>query len=485
MGLFSKKEDMTMQYRALLERIESLEPKKTIEYDMAHEYYQWYIGNNLLEFYRNSDKSDYFWKQSSTKIKRVHSGLPRSIINILSIVTGVPEIEMEDEKVLELLEKHLEFNNFADYLKQEIRPRTLATGYGAIFPNYVDGNLVLEYVDARQCKIERVGNVILSASKITHYEKHYLEEKRAYNSIQYRLFDKKGNQVPLNIIRETYEIYQQALESQNLVGMTVIQEIPINAMTAVPLRYRAGNKVYGSSIFAGKLDLFDALDETMSRLATNTRKHSVNTYIQDHLIEKDVYGNKLVPDSYENNITVLRADYNQVKGGVNDGIKTEQAQITYDGLIIQKEEQIKDILAGIVSPSSIGYEFQRTPNAEAQREREKSTLFTRDDIIDNEISFVKKVCELVLKMDDFINKSSINDYEINVDYSDYASPTFNERVNVLLPLFTSRAISREKFVKALWGNVLSDEEVDEEVAKLVELNEFLEEDLRQQFTVDE
>jgi hypothetical protein len=200
------------------------------------------------------------------------------------------------------------------------------------------------------------------------------------------------------------------------------------------------------------------------------------------LIEKDAFGNKMIPDAYENNITILRADYNQVKGSANDGIKTEQAQIIYDGLIIQKEEQIKDILAGIVSPSSIGYEFQRTPNAEAQREREKSTLFTRDDIIDNEIAFVKKTCELILKMSDYIEKSTVKDYDINVDYSDYASPTFNERVNVLLPLFNSKAISRDKFVKSLWGNVLSEEEVIEEVEKINKLNEFNEFDLEQQFT---
>jgi len=85
-------------------------------------------------------------------------------------------------------------------------------------------------------------------------------------------------------------------------------------------------------------------------------------------------------------------------------------------------------------------------------------------------------------MSDYIEKSPIKDYEIRVDFSDYASPTFNERVNVLLPLFNSKAISRDKFVKQLWGNVLTEEEIIEEVAKIDKLNEFNEFDLEQQFT---
>lgn len=463
MALFDKK-----NYNALLERIEQLEPRNVIQYNQATEFYQWYLGSNLLEYYRGTSKSDYFWKQSSSKIKRVHSGLPRAIINILSIVTGIPEIQFDDE---ERLNNHLEYNNFIDYLKQEIRPRTLATGYGAIFPNFINDNLIIEFIDARNCTIERVGNVIISVTKITNYEKYRLEEKRFFNTIEYRLFDKKGNQVSLAVLKETIQMYMQAKEDNTLVGDTIFQNIPIDMIPAVPLRYRAGDIGYGSSIFTGKIDLFDALDETMSRLATNTRKHSVNTYIQDHLIERDVYGNRMTPDTYENNITVLKADYNQVKAGVSDGIKTEQVQISYDGLIMQKEEQTKDILAGIISPSSIGYEFQRTPNAEAQREREKSTLFTRDDIIDNEIAFVKKVCELMLKMEDYLENKKIGEYIISVDYADYASPTFNERVNVLLPLFNSRAISVEKFVDELWANVLTEEKATEEIERIKGLSE--------------
>jgi len=213
MALFDKK-----NYNALLERIEQLEPRNVIQYNQATEFYQWY-----------------FWKQSSSKIKRVHSGLPRTIINILSIVTGIPEIQFDDE---ERLNNHLEYNNFIDYLKQEIRPRTLATGYGAIFPNFINDNLIIEFIDARNCTIERVGNVIISVTKITTYEKYRLEEKRFFNTIEYRLFDKKGNQVSLAVLKETIQMYMQAKEDNTLVGDTIFQNIPIDMIPAVPLSRR-------------------------------------------------------------------------------------------------------------------------------------------------------------------------------------------------------------------------------------------------------
>ena len=68
-------------------------------------------------------------------------------------------------------------------------------------------------------------------------------------------------------------------------------------------------------------------------------------------------------------------------------------------------------------------------------------------------------------------KQKIGEYIISVDYADYASPTFNERVNVLLPLFNSRAISVEKFVDELWANVLTEEKATEEIERIKVLSE--------------
>lgn len=467
------------EYNALLERISALEPKKSIEYDKANEYYQWYIGDSttLKEFYQSTNNANSFWKKASAKVKKVHSGLARAIVDILTIVTGVPEIEAEDERLEELLVE----NNFLDYLKSEIRPRTLATGHGAFFINYVDDMIVFEYIDARHCKITRIGGRILAVTKITHYEKYTLEETRSLDKIEFRLFDKRGNQVSLVNQAETQKIYLEAKENNELLGDTVVKIIPVGMIPAVPLRYKSGGN-YGASIYTSKLDMFDTLDEVLSRIATNARKHSVNTYIQAHLIDTDMFGNKILPDEFANEITVLKRDTNQVSGSADNGIVTEQANITYDGLLGVKEDIVKDILSGIVSPSSLGFEFQRTPNAEAQREREKSTLFTRDDIIDNEIGFLRKCCELMLRFSDYVENKSVGEYEIKVDFADYAAPTFNERVNVLLPLWQSNAISTEKFVRQLWANVLNEEEVNEEVIKLDELRMVSPEDLINSFT---
>jgi hypothetical protein len=119
-----------------------------------------------------------------------------------------------------------------------------------------------------------------------------------------------------------------------------------------------------------------------------------------------------------------------------------------------------------LSPSSLGIEVQRNSNAEAMREKEKVTLVTRDDIIDNERAAVEKLMKLALRVDDVMNGRKAQDDDIAVDYPEFASPTFEQTVATLLPLWMVDAISPEQFAKMLHTDTLTENDMQKEIEYL-------------------
>jgi hypothetical protein len=384
-----------------------------------------------------------------------------AIVDTLVNVTGIPEISCEDERLKEILD----FNDFDNLIKQEQVPLTLVIGYGAFFLNYIDGNVLIEFVDGRYCEIEKRGNVVIAITKKTDYDKCTLYERRSYNKIEYKLYE-DDKQVPLSKLKETQDL-------QDI-------ELKINDIPAVAVRFKGGTETYGRSIFSGKLDLFDDFDQSWSQLSNNVRVSTPITYISNDLLEIDRRtGLAITPDQFGTRFTTIR-------NTKDSKLEVLQPQIMSTELLETINKQLIMILGGTLSPSSLGFELTRTPNAEAQREREKVTLVTRDDIIDNEMNVIKRVCEIVLKMDDVIKGNNAKDYEVNVDFQDYASPTFNERVSTLLPLFAAAGISIDKFVQELWAGGLTDDALEEEIEKVkARTPEMSPEDLVRQFTVDE
>jgi hypothetical protein len=434
-----------------LEDIKQIQEADIKKYKRLNEYYIWYNANsNILANYydrykgETNVKSSYFWANSYLNdIKKTHSGLPMAMIDTLVNVTGIPEITSEDEAVQERLETILEENDFFNLIKQEQIPLTLVIGDGAFFPNYINGMVSIDFVDGRYCDIEKTGNLITAITKKTFYGDYTLYERRSYNKIEYRLYDKE-KLVSLEKLPETRELKDY--------------EMNIGMIPAVAVRFKGGTERYGRSIFQGKLDLFDDFDQSWSMLSNNVRLSSPTTYIPADMLETDRRtGLAIQPDKFGLKVITLKTTNPQQK------IETVQPQILSTDLLETINKQLIMILGGTLSPSSLGFELTRTPNAEAQREREKVTLVSRDDIIDNEMAVLTKLCELVLRFDDIMQGNNAGEYEINVDFADFAAPTFNERVNTLLPILTAAGISIERFVEQLWAGGLKGEALEEEI----------------------
>ena len=437
------------------------------------EFWIWYTGNayKLTTYYarrlRQKAKQDYFYARSAyEENKKTHSGLPKSMVDTISNVTGVPQLTIsvgvDDEMnglMQERMEEIIEFNDFKNIVKQDARPKTLVIGGGAFFVSnlsHVNEGLdkpIIEFVDERRCDIETIGNVFVSATKKTRYihkNKHYTHyERRSYNLIKNWIIDEeKESRVTLESIPETANLDDELI-------------LYIDDIAAVPCRYKNGHQTYGLSIFEGKVDLFDDYDQTTSQLSELVRKSTPVDYVPNSLLPRDKNGNAMPPTVFDRKFITLEKSMNQQ---TKEEVTTTQPSLDFISIIEAGKDQLGKIFNGIISPASLGLNVASDASGESIREKERVTFNTRDDIIDNERGVVKRVMEIAMKIYDLMQSKTPNkDYDIHVDYSDFSAPTFDKLIASLLPLWAQDGISPEKFVELLYTDTMTDEDRKKEI----------------------
>lgn len=448
-----------------------------------NEYWLWYTGTaqKLTMFYQAylqvPAKQDYFYARTRYEDnKKTHSGLPKVMVDTLTNVTGIPSVTLnvigkdendeENKTYLEerqaLMEEIIDFNDFKNIIKQDVRAKTLVIGGGAIFvsnlreQNEAFVKPIIEFVDERFCEIETVGNIFVAATKKTDYKvegkifTHY--ERRSYNLIENWLVDDSGNRVSLSKVPELAELEDEIV-------------LKIDMIPAVPVRYKNGtNNTYGMSIYSGKLDLFDDYDQTTSQLAELVRKSTPIEYLPGDLLSIDKRtGEPIAPTVYDRKFITLKKSMRQDS---KEQIEIHQPELRFAEIVSVGINQLTQIFNGIISPASLGINVGADASGESVREKERVTFVTRDDIIDNEIGVVKRVLELALRIDDYMNGREFVEDDVHVDYPDFSSPTFDKLVQTLLPMWAQKAISPEKFIDLLYGDNLSEEEREKELAWL-------------------
>lgn len=485
--------------------------------EKQEEYAIWYSGdsNALLEYYisakgnqlankeefRNSN--DYFWATvgNEPEVKCTHSGFPKIIIDTLVSVLGIPEITssteikneegeletVDDEITNDRIIKIIEDNDFYNVLVQEQAPYTMVVGDGAFFIN-IDRGLsdypIIEFIDGRNIEFERKANRIISITARKYYRhknKGYMltdkrstkltttknGKKKRVSTIEYHLYELDGidtdevkREVEIDIIPQTKGLKDWVDNDYCFYG--------IDKMLAVPCVFRYNkNTKRGESFFAGKLDLFDDLDQSKSQKSNVTKLSTPVDYIPEELIDYDDDGNPMTPNRYDRRYLVVKGDRNSVGQNTNQVITT-QPDLNFEQYTNQELDILSDALMGLMSPSTLGIDVAKKDNADAQREKEKITLITRDFLIDSESTILKTLFKLVLQVHDYMldPEGEIGEYDITINYPDYANPSFESKLIALMPAFVSGAMSAKQFVNELWGESLSEEEKEEEIAIL-------------------
>lgn len=124
-------------------------------------------------------------------------------------------------------------------------------------------------------------------------------------------------------------------------------------------------------------------------------------------------------------------------------------------------------LQGIISPSTLGIDVKKLDNAEAQREKEKATLYTRNAIVEVLQEELPEVISACINAYYILLKQPVKEVKVEIPFEEYANPSFESQVETLSKARPgSPVMGIEALVEEMWGDSKDDEWKDEEVRRL-------------------
>lgn len=123
-------------------------------------------------------------------------------------------------------------------------------------------------------------------------------------------------------------------------------------------------------------------------------------------------------------------------------------------------------LQGIISPSTLGIDVKKLDNAEAQREKEKATLYTRNAIVTALQDYLPRLIGMVLNAESVLKKEPLQEVKVDVPFGEYANPSFESQVETVSKAKTGGIMSIEASVEELYGDSKDQKWKDEEVARI-------------------
>lgn len=444
-----------------------------------------YIGFNYEPFYMRN-KKNYFWAISSTEaqIKRTHSGQPRNIVDTLVNIMPFPLISAgEDTNKLQAVVKE---SGLEQVYKDEQLPLTLVEGWGCWKINWdkdVSDYPSVEYVSAENVDFIYKGGKIIGIV----FKNYYTSDKKRYLLLETRSIEWKPNSAAaegsegervLVITNELYELPMNTaagdddtlLKKVDLKSVPELESVeerieigPFDKLFAVPcilLGNTSRQWGYGRSIFTGKIDLFDDLDQALSQSSNAVRLSTPIEYIDEEYLERDKNGLPKKPKAYDRKYIMMKGQKN------GDGLSTGQpVQITQPSVEFSRYSDhavqiLLQILNGILSPATLGIDIAKKDNAAAQREKEKVTIFTRNALINGEERILRSLMEQMLMAKEFMDTGavSVHSYDISVKFNEFADDSFENKLEALGKAYDMEEISTDMYLNKLYGDTLSEEE---------------------------
>lgn len=428
----------------------------------------WYRGdgNELEQLYGTlKDYADKykFWASKSTpgiEMRKIHTGLPQLIVKVLAaiVLSDMNDFDFDSGKQGKIWEAIEEQNGFRKKMEKALK-EILYIGDGA-FKVTID-TMVSEYPILEWYPGDRVETV---------YQRDRLREvifKTPYNA--------KGKRYVLNERYGCGYIINELYLDEKLVDLKVLDQtkdlqdwrFDEKTILAVPIHVYESTKYEdrGGSIYDGKLDSFDAFDEAWSQWMDALRAGRAKTYIPESLVPKDPRtGEPLKPNSFD--CRYFAAD-NNMGEGVENKVQTDQPTIPHDSYLASYITALDLCLQGIISPSTLGIDTKKLDNAEAQREKEKTTLYTRNAIVEALQETLPKVVSAAVNAYNILIKQPVEVVKVDIPFGEYANPSFESQVETLakarpgVPL-----MSVEAQVEELYGDSRDNEWKQEEIARL-------------------
>lgn len=426
----------------------------------------WYRGDSeeLTQLYLQmpGDKTR-FWAATCTvglEIRKIHTGLPGMIVDVLSslVIADMNDIKITDSRKDEWKEI-ADDNNFNELISDALT-ETLHIGDGAFkisFDTVLSKYPIIEFYPGDKIDIVydrgRIKEIVFKTLYVHDKKEYLLLETYGYGYINYEL-QRDGKEVEIASIPHT----------ANLEPVTWVD----NFCMAIPFKIFKSSKWKGrgKSIFDGKADNFDSFDEAWSQWMDALRRNRTKEYIPEDMLPRNPNtGEVLKPNAFDN--SYIQTDSPMQEKATKE-IKLVQGDIPHESYLSTYITALDLCLQGIISPSTLGIDVKKLDNAEAQREKEKATLYTRNKIVEAMQNTLPKVINTVMKAWDTWNKKSVNDLEIEVPFGEYANPSFESQVETVGKAKTQGIMSIEASVEELYGDSKDDDWKAEEVKRLKE-----------------
>ena len=429
----------------------------------------WYRGDpsELHQYYTQTDDmmgNAKFWASDTTndlKMRKIHTGLPAMIVDMLAdiIIDSFNKITIENnndaQKNWENIAKE---NDFKETVKQAIIDVFVECD-GAFKISYdtdISKYPIIEFYSGTKVDYERTRGRITTIIFNNVYEKeeatYILKERYSKDGIKYELY-KNGNYV------EDYKLIPETAE---------LKEPKVNFNMAIPMMFNKSKKYKGrgQSILEKKLDAFDSFDEVWSQWVDAIRDNRTITYIPEDLIPTDSNGNMLEPNTFDRRYAKIGSSTSETE---SDKITRENSDFDYEGMLQSYITALDLCLQGLISPSTLGIDVKKLDNADAQREKEKATQYTRGKVIDVLEKVIPKLVVTCLKCYDLAQGKTAGEYEASVDFKEYANPSFEAIVETVSKARPGQNVmSIEKTVDTMYGDSMTKEEKETEVKRIKE-----------------
>lgn len=427
----------------------------------------WYRGdgNELEQMYQqNPEYTDKykFWASKCSpgmEMRKIHTGLPGLIVRILTgiVLNDMNDFEFEDAAQERLWKEISEENKFRKALEKSLK-EVLYIGDGA-YKVTIDTALskypILEWYPGERIEIikERgqIKEVVFKTLYTVRSQQYILYEYYGYGYVKNELY--KGNtQVPLNTLDATKSISDVSFDE------SVILAVPLQIYESTKYEGRGG------SIFDGKLDSFDAFDEAWSQWMDALRAGRAKTYIPDCLVPHDPETGQIIrPNPFDNRYF---ASDNDMSEKAENKVQTDQPAIPHESYLASYCTALDLCLQGVISPSTLGIDVKKLDNAEAQREKEKATLYTRNAIIEALQETLPELVSTCINAYNILIHKPVEEVMVNIPFGEYANPSFESQVETIGKAKTQGIMSIERVVEELYGDSLDEHCKQEEIQRL-------------------
>lgn len=478
------------------------------------QYFAWFSGSSkrIREFETTQTLSDMlfrqsqmFWKKAPSNYYMVHSGIPNLIARKMPIIlfgddfktdviiyktitennlTTNKRDEKQEKKVIEILETLRNKLKLDELLEKAAQLESV--GGHVFFKISIDTTLtkypILDVVDIRNAEIRKNRGITTSIifknyitkkenKKEIKYEHHevYTTTPNGDACIINELYKRdelKGlTKVDLSLLEETRDIQDYVFEGiKGLLAFEKPNKLP-NA------EFLDSN--YGASDYTGAIEVFDALDEILSGLFEEVRYNkTIREYPSTFLDENGV-------------LNPFSTKFVKIEQPLDQGVSVPvDTTVIADKTEAHKQKWMIAIgqacnICGL-SPLSLGITGLESINSsdKSQKERVKTTLETRNSKWKLWKPLLEELFIKLLETISFLQRKGFKqegiDYidvewsniKINITPNEYMPETKTERINAVAILKQSQGISTDKLVDYVWGDELSEEQKEEEIAKI-------------------